>query len=113
MFRTRALHLPLTYICRSDHSGVIGLVHSFIHFPLDSQLEHSAPFGATVITHGIRHTVGLLWMSDQARCRDLSTYPGQLIHFPLDSQVEHKAPFGASVITHGIRHTVGLLWMSH
>jgi hypothetical protein len=28
-------------------------------------LEHRAPFGVYVITHTIRHTVGLLWTSDQ------------------------------------------------
>jgi hypothetical protein len=40
--------------------------YSFIiHFPLDSQLEHRAPFGVSVITHTIRHTVGLLWTNDQ------------------------------------------------
>jgi hypothetical protein len=34
-----------------------------IHFPLGSKLEHGAPFGVSVITHTIRHTVGLLWTS--------------------------------------------------
>jgi hypothetical protein len=38
---------------------------AFIHFPVGSQLEHRAPFGVSVITHTIRHTVGLLWTSDQ------------------------------------------------
>jgi hypothetical protein len=36
-----------------------------IHFPIGSQLEHSAPFGVSVITHILRHTVGLLWTNDQ------------------------------------------------
>jgi hypothetical protein len=36
-----------------------------IRFPVGSQLEHRAPFGVSVITHTIRHTVGLLWTSDQ------------------------------------------------
>jgi hypothetical protein len=29
---------------------VIILYHSFIHFPVGSQLEHRAPFGVSVIT---------------------------------------------------------------
>jgi hypothetical protein len=49
---------------------------SFIHFPLGSQLEHRAPFGVSVITHTIRHTVGLLWTSDQP-VAEASTYTGQ------------------------------------
>jgi hypothetical protein len=36
---------------------------SLLHFPVGAQLEHSDPFGVSVITHTIRHTVGLLWMS--------------------------------------------------
>jgi hypothetical protein len=34
-----------------------------IHFPFVPSLEHRAPFGVYVITY--RHTVGLLWTSDQ------------------------------------------------
>jgi hypothetical protein len=34
------------------------LTHSFIHLPVVHNLEHRAPFGVTVITHTIRHTVG-------------------------------------------------------
>jgi hypothetical protein len=49
---------------------------SFIHFPVGSQLEHRAPFGVSVITHTIRHTVGLLWTSDQL-VAEASTYTGQ------------------------------------
>jgi hypothetical protein len=44
------------------------VVHSlniFIHFPFVPNLEHRAPFGVYVITHTLRHTVGLLWTSDQ------------------------------------------------
>jgi hypothetical protein len=38
----------------------------FIHsFSFCSQLEHRAPFGVSVTIHTIRHTVGLLWTSDQ------------------------------------------------
>jgi hypothetical protein len=38
---------------------------SLIHFPVGHQLgTHRAPFGVSVITHAIRHTVGLLWMSE-------------------------------------------------
>jgi hypothetical protein len=51
-------------------------VHSFIHFRVGSQLEHRAPFRVSVITHTIRHTVGLLWMSDHP-VAEASTYTGQ------------------------------------
>jgi hypothetical protein len=34
-------------------------------FRLGSQLEHRAPLGVSVIMHAIRHTVGLLWTSDE------------------------------------------------
>jgi hypothetical protein len=40
-------------------------IHSFVRSPLGSQLEHRAPFGVSVITHTTRHTVGLIWTSDQ------------------------------------------------
>jgi hypothetical protein len=49
---------------------------SFIHFPLGSQLEHRAHSGVSLTTHTIRHTVGLLWMSDQP-VSETSTYTGQ------------------------------------
>jgi hypothetical protein len=49
---------------------------SLVHFPLGSQLEHRAPFGVSVITHTVRHTVGLLWTSDQP-VTEASTYTGQ------------------------------------
>jgi hypothetical protein len=50
---------------------------SFIHsFSFRSQLEHRAPFGVFVITHTIRHKVGLLWTSDQP-VAETSTYTGQ------------------------------------
>jgi hypothetical protein len=45
----------------------------FIHFPVGSQLEHRAPFGVSVITYTIRHTVGLLWTSDQPVAKPLPT----------------------------------------
>jgi hypothetical protein len=52
------------------------MIHSFIiHLPLGSQLEHRAPFGVSMNTHTIRHTVGLLWMSDQP-VAETSTYTG-------------------------------------
>jgi hypothetical protein len=53
-----------------------GELHSFIHFPLGSQLEHKAPFGVSVITYTIRHMVGLLWASDQP-IAEASTYTAQ------------------------------------
>jgi hypothetical protein len=46
------------------------------HFSCSSQLEQRAPFGVSVITHTIRHTVGLLWTSDQP-VAETSTYTGQ------------------------------------
>jgi hypothetical protein len=46
------------------------------HFSCSSQLEKRAPFGVSVITHTIRHTVGLLWTSDQ-HVSEASTYTGQ------------------------------------
>jgi hypothetical protein len=47
-----------------------------IHFPFVPNLGHRAPFGVFVITHTIRHTVGLLWTSDQL-VAETSTYTGQ------------------------------------
>jgi hypothetical protein len=55
---------------------VFWFLSSFIHFPVGSQLEHRAPFGVSVITHTIRHMVGLLWTSDQP-VAEASTYTGQ------------------------------------
>jgi hypothetical protein len=46
---------------------------SFIHF-LD--LEHTAPFGVSVITHTLRRTMGYLCTSDQP-VAETSTYTGQ------------------------------------
>jgi hypothetical protein len=50
----------------------------FIHFPSVLNLEHRAPFRGSVITHRpmLRHTVGLLWTSDQP-VTETSTYTGQ------------------------------------
>jgi hypothetical protein len=42
-------------------------------FSCSSQLEYTDPFGVSVITHTIRHTVGLLWTSDQP-VAETSTY---------------------------------------
>jgi hypothetical protein len=52
---------------------LVRLINSFSCSP---QLEHRAPFGVSVITHTIRHTVGLLWTSDQP-VAEASTYTGQ------------------------------------
>jgi hypothetical protein len=49
---------------------------SFIHFPFLPNLEHRAPFGVSVITYTLRHTVGLLWTSDQP-VAETSTCTGQ------------------------------------
>jgi hypothetical protein len=53
-----------------------GVFHSFIHFPLGSQLEHRATFGVSVITYTIRHKVGFLCTSDQP-VAEACTYTGQ------------------------------------
>jgi hypothetical protein len=50
--------------------------HFYHHFPVGSQLEHRAPFGVTMITRTVRHTVGLLCTSDQS-VAEASTYTGQ------------------------------------
>jgi hypothetical protein len=39
-------------------------------------MEHRAPIGVSVITYTIRHTVRLLWTSDQP-VADTSTYTGE------------------------------------
>jgi hypothetical protein len=39
-------------------------------------MEHRVAVGASAITHTIRHTVGLLWTSDQP-VAEASTYTGQ------------------------------------
>jgi hypothetical protein len=52
-------------------------MYSFIHsFFYSSQLEHTAPFGVSVITHTIRHMVGLPWTSDRP-VAEASIYAGQ------------------------------------
>jgi hypothetical protein len=43
---------------------------------LAPNLEHRDPFGVSVITHTIRHMVGLLWTSGQPDA-EASTYTGQ------------------------------------
>jgi hypothetical protein len=48
---------------------------TFHSFSCRSQLEHRAPFGVYVMTH-TRHTVGLLWTSDQP-VAEAATYTGQ------------------------------------
>jgi hypothetical protein len=50
-------------------------VYLFINFPFVPNLEHRAPFGVSMITH-TRHTVGLLWTSDQL-VAEACTYIGQ------------------------------------
>jgi hypothetical protein len=50
---------------RSGNTACLVIIHSFIHFPVVPNLEHRAPLEVSVITHTIRHTVGLLWTSDQ------------------------------------------------
>jgi hypothetical protein len=50
--------------------------YSFIYFTVVPNLEHRAPFGVSVITHTVRHTVGPLWTSDQP-VAEASTYTGQ------------------------------------
>jgi hypothetical protein len=52
---------------------MVTFIHSFIHFPVGCQPEHRAPFVVSAITHAIRHTVGLLWTSDQP-IAEASTY---------------------------------------
>jgi hypothetical protein len=53
------------------------LSSSIIHsFSCSSHLEHRALFGVSVITRILRHTVGLLWTSDQP-VAEASTYTGQ------------------------------------
>jgi hypothetical protein len=52
------------------------LLSSFIHVPVVPNLEHRAPFGVSVITHTIRHAVGLLWTSDQP-VAEAAAYTGQ------------------------------------
>jgi hypothetical protein len=55
----------------------VGTTDSFFHsFSCSYQLEHRATFGVPVITHTIRHTVRLLWTSDQP-VAEASTYTGQ------------------------------------
>jgi hypothetical protein len=49
---------------------------SLIHFPDVPSLEHRAPFGVSVTPHIIRHTIGLLWTSDQP-VAETSTCTGQ------------------------------------
>jgi hypothetical protein len=46
-----------------------------IHFPFVLNLEHRAPFGVSS-SYTIRHTVGLLWTSDEP-VAETSTYTGQ------------------------------------
>jgi hypothetical protein len=56
--------------------GTVICIIIIINFHLGSQLEHRAPFGVSVITHTIRHTVRILWTSDQP-VAETSTYTGQ------------------------------------
>jgi hypothetical protein len=62
---------------RSISFSFVWLIDWFIHsFSCRSHLEHRPPFGVSVITRTIRHTVGLHWMSDQP-VAETSTYTGQ------------------------------------
>jgi hypothetical protein len=77
------LLLRLNRLClhgtASAHSLVIpALYDSFIIHLLScsSHLEHTAPFGVSVITHTIRQVTGLLWTSDQPDA-ETSTYAEQ------------------------------------
>jgi hypothetical protein len=54
---TPATERPQTYALDRVATG--------IGFPIGSQLEYRVPLGVSVITHTIRHTVGLPWTSDQ------------------------------------------------
>jgi hypothetical protein len=65
--------LTAAYIKESSGMFAVSFV---IHFPVGSRLKHRAPFGVSVITHTIRHTVRLLWTSDQP-VAETSTYTGQ------------------------------------
>jgi hypothetical protein len=58
-----------------NHS-YLRFIHNSFTFPVHSQLEHRTPFGISVITHTIRHTVGLLWTSEQP-VAETSTYTRQ------------------------------------
>jgi hypothetical protein len=57
-----------------QHSATL-YFHSFIFLQVPN-LEHRASFGVSLITYTIRHTVGLLWTSDQP-VAEASTYTGQ------------------------------------
>jgi hypothetical protein len=58
----------------------LNFIHSLIHFPFVPNLEHRAPFGVSVITHTIRHTVGLIWTSDQPVAETLPTQDNTTQH---------------------------------
>jgi hypothetical protein len=62
-----------------------------IRFTFVPNLENRAPFGVSVITHTIRHTVGLLWTSDQP-VAETSTYTAQ--HNIQTQQTNIHAPSG-------------------
>jgi hypothetical protein len=67
-------HYPIVRLERLIETKVKSGHDSFISCILN--LEHRAPFGVSVITHTIRHTVGLLWTSYQPFA-EVSTYTGQ------------------------------------
>jgi hypothetical protein len=62
-------HLHLRENLMSHH-------HHHHHFSCSSLMERRAPCGVSVIIHILRHTVGLLWTSDQPVAK-VSTYTGQ------------------------------------
>jgi hypothetical protein len=61
------------YYCHSSERTILIMFHSF---SCRSHLEQRASFGVSVITHILRHTVGLVWTSDQP-VAEASTYTGQ------------------------------------
>jgi hypothetical protein len=62
-----------------DDNDVGNAMHSFIHLftgAYSPGWTFSLPFRGFLITHRIRHTVGLFWTSDQP-VAEASTYTGQ------------------------------------
>jgi hypothetical protein len=69
---------------------IIIIIKRSIHsFPCSPQLEHRAPFGASVITH-TRHMVGLLWTSDQP-VAETFTYTGQHNIYTLETNIHARS----------------------
>jgi hypothetical protein len=66
-------------------------IHSFIHFPVVPIWNIGPLLGVSVITHTIRHMVGLLWMSDQT-VAEASTCTGRHNIEPQETNI--NAPGG-------------------